>query len=176
MVDTRDLKSLAGNRVPVRVRSPAPERAGACPLLFLVPVALSASLNLMGGGAAPPPKPSPKDGKKSSVLRGSSFPNRPRFAELRFGYPERFGYGLPQCTRKSRGLSPALSGAGDSIRFAQFDGRGRSAPSQALPKGKVKEGHSLGCPSFIFIPPRSGRRSPPRRRRAGRGRGRCARR
>ena len=27
MVDTRDLKSLAGDRVPVRVRSPAPERA-----------------------------------------------------------------------------------------------------------------------------------------------------
>ena len=26
MVDTRDLKSLAGNRVPVRVRSPAPEK------------------------------------------------------------------------------------------------------------------------------------------------------
>ena len=26
MVDTRDLKSLAGNRVPVRVRSPAPNK------------------------------------------------------------------------------------------------------------------------------------------------------
>lgn len=34
----------------------------------------------------------------SHSLRRSSFPNRTRFAGLRFGF--RFGFGLPQCTKK----------------------------------------------------------------------------
>ena len=34
MVDTRDLKSLAGNRVPVRVRSPAPRQKNSAPFRF----------------------------------------------------------------------------------------------------------------------------------------------
>lgn len=43
MVDTRDLKSLVGNNVPVRVRLPAPKLAaplGVLPILVLVVVRL----------------------------------------------------------------------------------------------------------------------------------------
>ena len=88
MVDTRDLKSLAGDRVPVRVRSPAPERA---------------------------------------PLSGRSF------------WCRTFGAAL--------------------IRFAQIDGRGRSAPSQALPKGWREGGNgrelSGAAPAARIYPLRS---------------------
>ena len=62
----------------------------------------------------------------SSVLRGSSFPNRTRCAGLRFGY--RFEFGLPRRTGKSapRGaLFPVPRLRRGFIRFAQLNGRGR---------------------------------------------------
>ena len=57
MVDTRDLKSLVGNNVPVRVRSPAPKSAA--------PLAGAADF-----GVGDRTRPSPGDGGVSRLVPG----------------------------------------------------------------------------------------------------------
>ena len=104
MVDTRDLKSLVGNNVPVRVRSPAPKD---------------------GGPAREPPsfgigdrltRPSPGDGGVSRLVPGGdSSPALSLFERSNAREPPSFGVG-DRLTRPSPGDGGAsrLVPGGDS--------------------------------------------------------------
>ena len=104
MVDTRDLKSLVGNNVPVRVRSPAPKSAA--PLAGAADFGIGDRLT----------RPSPGDGGASRLVPGGdSSPALSLFERSNAREPPSFGVG-DRLTRPSPGDGGAsrLVPGGDS--------------------------------------------------------------